>query len=65
MSVTTSTVSLNADDVAASSVFLRTHFGFVERMAADGFASLGRDDAVTDPNGVVIQLVEWVTPAGA
>lgn len=129
MNVTTSTASLNVDDVAASSAFLRTHFGFAERMAADGFASLGRDDAaldivllrrgsgilpeeqrdqhaagliialtvadlaaederlpgedanitmplreepwgerllrVTDPNGAVIQLVEWVTPAGA
>ncbi|MGW0558958.1 hypothetical protein ACWDZ6_33040 [Streptomyces sp. NPDC002926] len=65
MSDTTSTVSPNVDDVAASGAFLRTHFGFVERMAADGFFSLGRDEAVTDPNGVVIQLVEWVTPAGA
>lgn len=129
LNVTTSTVSLNVHDVAASSAFLRTHFGFAERMAADGFASLGRDDAaldivllrrgsgilpeeqrdqhaagliialtvadlaaederlrgegsnitmplreepwgerllgVTDPDGVVIQLVEWVTPAGA
>ncbi|MEU9110354.1 VOC family protein [Streptomyces sp. NPDC048483] len=129
MNVTASTVSLNVDDVAASSAFLTTHFGFVERMAADGFASLGRDDAaldivllrrgnevlpeeqrdqhaagliialtvtdlaaederlrgeganitmplreepwgerllqVTDPNGVIVQLVEWVAPAGA
>jgi predicted enzyme related to lactoylglutathione lyase len=125
MQVTASAVSLNVDDVSASSKFLATHFGFREEMAAEGFASLGRDDAgmnviflrrgleslpegfrdqraaglivafvvtdataeearlraegvaitmplqdepwgerffqVTDPNGVIIQLVEWVT----
>lgn len=128
MHITASAVSLNVDDVAASSKFLATHFGFREQMAAEGFASLGRDDAamnvvflkrgievlpegfreerasgvivafvvadlaaeearlrregvaitmplreepwgerlfqVTDPNGVIIELVEWVTPAG-
>jgi uncharacterized glyoxalase superfamily protein PhnB len=42
--ITASAVSLNVDDVAASSDFLRTHFGFREEMAADGFASLTRDD---------------------
>lgn len=45
MKITSSAVSLNVDDVAASSAFLRTHFGFREEMAADGFASLTRDDA--------------------
>ncbi|MEV6741775.1 VOC family protein [Streptomyces sp. NPDC051104] len=44
MKVTSSAVSLNVDDVQASSAFLRTHFGFREEMAADGFASLTRDD---------------------
>mgnify|MGYP001034847130 CR=1 FL=1 len=44
MKITASAVSLNVDDVAASSDFLRTHFGFREEMAADGFASLTRDD---------------------
>jgi catechol 2,3-dioxygenase-like lactoylglutathione lyase family enzyme len=44
--VSSSAVSLTVDDVPASSKFLVTHFGFRERMAADGFASLGRDDAV-------------------
>jgi catechol 2,3-dioxygenase-like lactoylglutathione lyase family enzyme len=44
--VSSSAVSLTVDDVPASSKFLVTHFGFHERMAADGFASLGRDDAV-------------------
>jgi catechol 2,3-dioxygenase-like lactoylglutathione lyase family enzyme len=125
--VTASAVSLNVDDVPASSAFFTTHLGFREQLAADGFASLGRDDSamnvvllrrgievlpagfrdehaagvivalvvtdlaaeerrlraegvpitlplreepwgerlfqVTDPNGVVVQLVEWVTPA--
>ncbi|ROT31255.1 VOC family protein [Micromonospora sp. HM5-17] len=45
MAITSSAVSLNVDDVAASSAFLQTHFGFREEMAADGFASLTRDDA--------------------
>jgi uncharacterized glyoxalase superfamily protein PhnB len=43
--ISASAVSLNVDDVAASSNFLTTHFGFREEMAADGFASLARDDA--------------------
>ncbi|MGV9266250.1 VOC family protein [Kitasatospora sp. NPDC003701] len=123
MQITGSAVSLTVEDVTTSADFLRKHFGFVEQMAADGFVSLGRDDAgmnvvylrrgievlpedvrdqhaaglilafvvtdvtgeearlrnegvtitmplreepwgeklfqVTDPNGVVIQLVEW------
>jgi uncharacterized glyoxalase superfamily protein PhnB len=42
--VTSSAVSLNVDDVPASSAFLVKHFGFREEMAADGFASLTRDD---------------------
>jgi uncharacterized glyoxalase superfamily protein PhnB len=126
--ITASAVSLNVEDVPASSAFLTTHFGFREEMAADGFASLARDDAgmnviflrrglttlpeymrdkraagvivafvvadleaeearlraegvpitmplreepwgerafqVTDPNGVIVQLVDWVTPSG-
>jgi catechol 2,3-dioxygenase-like lactoylglutathione lyase family enzyme len=45
MQITSSAVSLNVDDVPASSTFLREHFGFIEQMAADGFASLTRDDA--------------------
>ncbi|TVT51815.1 glyoxalase [Amycolatopsis rhizosphaerae] len=45
MRITSSAVSLNVDDVAASSRFLRHHFGFTEQMAADGFASLTREDA--------------------
>ncbi|MEJ3747245.1 VOC family protein [Actinomycetes bacterium KLBMP 9797] len=45
MKITSSAVSLNVDDVTASSKFLIDHFGFQEAMAADGFASLTRDDA--------------------
>ncbi len=45
MKITSSAVSLNVDDVPASSAFLTGHFGFREEMAADGFASLARDDA--------------------
>jgi uncharacterized glyoxalase superfamily protein PhnB len=43
--ITASAVSLNVEDVAASSAFLIEHFGFREEMAADGFASLARADA--------------------
>lgn len=45
MRITSSAVTLNVDDVAASSAFLGEHFGFREEMAAEGFASLARDDA--------------------
>ncbi|MEO7195560.1 MAG: VOC family protein [Pseudonocardiaceae bacterium] len=45
MRITSSAVSLNVDDVAASSSFLVEHFGFREELAADGFASLRRQDA--------------------
>ena len=48
MRVSSSAVSLTVDDVPASSKFLATHFGFVERMSPDGFVSLGRDDAGMD-----------------
>jgi uncharacterized glyoxalase superfamily protein PhnB len=129
MRITSSAVSLNVTDVAASSAFLIDHFGFREEMAADGFASLAREDAgmnvvflrtgleslpadqrddhatglilafvvddhegelarlrregvpitmpltseewgerafqVRDPNGIIVQLVEWNSPTGA
>ena len=45
MKITSSAVSLNVDDVPASSAFLVEHFGFREEMAADGFVSLSREDA--------------------
>lgn len=44
MRVTASAVSLNVDDVEASATFLVEHFGFHVEMAADGFASLARED---------------------
>jgi uncharacterized glyoxalase superfamily protein PhnB len=43
--ITSAAVALNVDDVPASSAFLTEHFGFREEMAADGFASLARDDS--------------------
>ncbi|MEV5510146.1 VOC family protein [Streptomyces orinoci] len=128
MKISSTAVSLNVEDVAASSAFLREHFGFHEEMAADGFASLTRADAginvvflrrglptlpadqrdqhatglilafvvddlegelarlraegvditmplteeewgerafqVRDPNGVIVQLVDWNAPTG-
>jgi len=42
--ITSSAVSLNVADVPAASCFLVEHFGFDEEMAADGFASLSRQD---------------------
>ncbi|MEV4730563.1 VOC family protein [Saccharopolyspora sp. NPDC049426] len=45
MRITATAVSLNVEDVPASSRFLVEHFGFAEVMAADGFASLAREDA--------------------
>ncbi|GAA0486169.1 VOC family protein [Streptomyces stramineus] len=129
MNVSVSTLSLTVADVDASRNFFTTHLGYRVAIAADGFASLTRDDAavdvvllrrgtevlpadqrdqhasglilaltvtdlaaqeerlrregapvtmplreepwgerlfqVTDPNGIVVQLVEWGTPAGA
>ncbi|MET9831792.1 VOC family protein [Streptomyces sp. NPDC006385] len=46
MQFTTSTVSLTVDDVTASQEFFTAHLGYTVRQAADGFASLTRDDAV-------------------
>ncbi|MFI0873590.1 VOC family protein [Streptomyces parvus] len=127
MQFTASTASLTVDDVVASQRFFTTHLGYTEQAAAEGFASLTRDDAamdivllargtevlpadqrdqrasglilaftttgleaeekrlrsegveitmplreepwgerlfqVTDPNGVIVQFVEWVTPS--
>jgi uncharacterized glyoxalase superfamily protein PhnB len=125
--ITASAISLNVADVPASVAFLTSHFGFLQEMAADGFASLARQDAgmnivflrrglpllpedqrdthaaglilafvvedlegelarlrgegvaitmplreepwgerafqVTDPNGVIVQLLDWNAPA--
>jgi uncharacterized glyoxalase superfamily protein PhnB len=40
MNVTDTAVSLNVPDVEASAGFAKAHFGFVEAMSAEGFASL-------------------------
>ena len=45
MRITASAVSLTVDDVPASADFLIQHFGFTRQAAADGFASLTREDA--------------------
>jgi uncharacterized glyoxalase superfamily protein PhnB len=44
MKISSTALSLNVNNVPASSAFLCEHFGFTEQMAADGFASLARDD---------------------
>ncbi len=128
MQITASAVALNVEDVAASSALLTGHFGFRQELAADGFASLAREDTgmhvaflrrgleilpddqrdnhatglilaftvgdlegelarlraegvaitmplrveewgerafqVTDPNGVIVQLMDWVARPG-
>ncbi|MFF0740367.1 VOC family protein [Streptomyces sp. NPDC004111] len=48
MQITTSTISLTVNDVAASQHFFTSHLGYVEQAAADGFASLTREDAAMD-----------------
>ncbi|MET9104220.1 VOC family protein [Streptomyces antibioticus] len=48
MQITASTVSLTVDDVAASQQFFITHLGYTEQAAADGFASLAREDGAVD-----------------
>ena len=44
MKISSSAVSLNVENAEASARFLKDHFGFTEVMAAEGFASLTRDD---------------------
>nr|WP_028797726.1 VOC family protein [Streptomyces purpureus] len=48
MNVTATTVSLTVDDVTASRDFFVAHLGYQETAAADGFASLRREDAAAD-----------------
>lgn len=48
MHITASAVSLNVENVTASSAFLSEHFGFRQDMAADGFVSLTRQDTGMD-----------------
>ncbi|MFP5416935.1 MAG: VOC family protein [Actinomycetes bacterium] len=41
MQISQTAVSLNVPDVEASAAFARSHFGFTDQMAAEGFVSLG------------------------
>lgn len=45
MHITASAISLNVNDVTASAEWVKTHLGFVEDMAADGFCSLSHPQA--------------------
>lgn len=57
MKVSSSVVSLNVEDAAASSHLLQQHFGFREEMAAGGFASLTGDDV-----GMNVVFLRWGLP---
>lgn len=48
MNITSSTLSLTVADVRASVHFFVDHLGYREQLAADGFASLSRDDGGVD-----------------
>jgi len=48
MQVRSSTISLTVADVVASAGFFVEHLGYQQQMAADGFASLRRDDHAVD-----------------
>jgi hypothetical protein len=48
MQVKSSTISLTVADVAGSVRFFTEHLGYREQMAAEGFASLSRDDGAVD-----------------
>jgi catechol 2,3-dioxygenase-like lactoylglutathione lyase family enzyme len=48
MQVTSTAVSLTVEDVETSTAFFTEHLGYRQQMAADGFASLTRDDAAVD-----------------
>ncbi|MFF4489669.1 VOC family protein [Streptomyces sp. NPDC001544] len=61
MKIASAAVCLTVDDVPASAAFLIRHFGFQEAMAAEGFASLGREDA---PNVIFLQRGIEVLPEG-
>ena len=48
MQVKSSTISLTVADVVASAGFFVEHLGYQQQMAAEGFASLRRDDHAMD-----------------
>ena len=45
MRISSTAISLNVDDVAASAEWAIRHLGFKEEMSADGFTSLMKEDA--------------------
>jgi len=45
MKISSSAISINVANPEASAAFAKTHLGFIEDMAADGFVSLSRPDA--------------------
>lgn len=63
MQVSSSTVSLTVDDVELSRAFFVDHLGYNEKISADGFVSLGREDAAT--NLVFLRRGLEVLPAGS
>ncbi|MFE3261091.1 VOC family protein [Nocardia sp. NPDC059229] len=48
MTITASAISLNVPDPIVSATFLIDHFGFTEKMSADGFVNVTRPDAGFD-----------------
>jgi uncharacterized glyoxalase superfamily protein PhnB len=61
VNITSTALSLNVQDVPASSAFLVEHFGFTEQMAAEGFASLARADV--GANIILLRLGLQTLPA--
>jgi catechol 2,3-dioxygenase-like lactoylglutathione lyase family enzyme len=61
MQVKQSALALTVADFDASVEFFTEHFGYRVQMSADGFASLGRDDAAT--NIVLLRKGLAVMPA--
>ncbi|MGW4440781.1 VOC family protein [Streptomyces sp. NPDC004596] len=61
MKIASTAVSLSVDDVPASAAFLARHFGFQQAAAAEGFASLVREDAV---NVIFLRRGTEVLPDG-
>ncbi|MFE3192266.1 VOC family protein [Nocardia sp. NPDC059240] len=45
MKITASTISLNVPDPITSAKFVIDHLGFTEKMSADGFVNVAREDA--------------------
>lgn len=48
MQITSTVVSLTVEDTGTSAAFLQQHFGYTERMSADGFVSLGHPGGGVD-----------------